>query len=47
MSLKDFAIIKKLGQGSYATVYQARRLTDQKLYALKQVYWILILDRCE
>ena len=45
MSLKDFTIIKKLGQGSYATVYQVRRLTDQKLYALKQVFIFKFVDR--
>jgi serine/threonine protein kinase len=37
MSLRDFVIMEKLGQGSFAQVYKARRLTDQKLYALKQV----------
>ena len=35
--MKDFVLMEKLGQGSYATVYKARRLNDQKLYALKQV----------
>lgn len=38
MSLKDFVILEKLGQGSYAQVFKAQRITDQKIYALKQVY---------
>ena len=37
MSLKDFEIIQKLGEGSYAKVYKALRLNDQKIYAIKQV----------
>lgn len=37
MSLKDFVIMEKLGAGSFATVYKARRLIDQNLYALKKI----------
>ena len=37
MSLKDFVVIGKLGAGSFATVYKARRLSDQSLYAIKKV----------
>ena len=37
MSLKDFVIIDKLGTGSFASVYKARRLIDQQIYALKKI----------
>ena len=37
MSLKDFVVMGKLGQGTFATVYKARRLSDQNLYAIKKV----------
>ena len=37
MSLKDFVILEKLGQGSYASVYKVKRLNDNNIYALKQV----------
>ena len=37
MSLRDFVVLGKLGEGSFATVYKARRLSDQNLYAIKKV----------
>ena len=37
MSLSSFDIIKKLGEGAYSQVYQARRKTDGMVYALKKV----------
>jgi NIMA (never in mitosis gene a)-related kinase len=36
-SLQDFAILCKLGTGSYSEVYRVRRLSDNKEYALKKV----------
>jgi NIMA (never in mitosis gene a)-related kinase len=35
--LKDFEIIKKLGEGAFGQVYQVRRKIDQSIYALKKV----------
>ena len=35
--MKDFEMIKKLGSGSFSTVYKVRRKEDNKIYALKQV----------
>lgn len=37
MSLSDFEILGKLGEGAYSTVFKVRRLIDKKLYALKKV----------
>ncbi len=40
MSLKDFEIISKLGDGAYSTVYKVSRKEDSKTYALKRVKMI-------
>lgn len=37
MSLKDFEIMSKLGDGAYSSVYKVRRLEDGLTYALKRV----------
>jgi NIMA (never in mitosis gene a)-related kinase len=37
MSIKDFQIISKLGEGAYSSVFKARRLIDQEFYAIKKV----------
>ena len=37
MSLKDFQILSKLGDGAYSTVYKVQRLEDNMIYALKRV----------
>ena len=37
MSLSNFEVLSKLGDGAYSTVYKARRLTDGCIYALKKV----------
>lgn len=37
MSLSNFEILGKLGEGAYSTVYKVRRLIDNKFYALKKV----------
>ena len=36
-SMKDFEIIKKLGDGSFAEVFKVKRLADQEEYAMKKV----------
>ena len=37
MSLKDFPILNKLGDGAYSTVYKVLRNEDNQIYALKRV----------
>lgn len=37
MSLKDFEIYDKLGEGAFSTVYRVLRKSDQQIYALKKV----------
>jgi NIMA (never in mitosis gene a)-related kinase len=37
MSLKDFQIVAKLGEGAYSIVYKVRRLVDSTDYAMKKV----------
>lgn len=37
MSLKDFVIVAKLGEGAYSSVYKVQRIVDSQIYALKKV----------
>ncbi|CAD8110990.1 unnamed protein product [Paramecium primaurelia] len=37
MSLKDFQLLSKLGEGAYSSVYRVKRLEDGYEYALKKV----------
>jgi NIMA (never in mitosis gene a)-related kinase len=37
MSLLDFTILQKLGEGAYSTVYKVIRNLDGEEYALKKV----------
>jgi NIMA (never in mitosis gene a)-related kinase len=37
MSLKDFQIVTRLGEGAYSSVYKVKRLADGVEYALKKV----------
>jgi NIMA (never in mitosis gene a)-related kinase len=36
-SIRDFIPLVKLGEGTFSTVYKVRRVSDQKIYALKKV----------
>lgn len=44
-SMKDFEIIKKLGDGSFSQVYQVLRHSDSQTYALKKVKLGLLKSR--
>lgn len=37
MSIKDFHILGRLGEGAYSSVFKVKRLNDKKEYALKKV----------
>lgn len=37
MSLSDFLLLGKIGEGAYSSVHKAKRLSDGNLYALKKV----------
>ena len=37
MSLNDFTIISKIGEGAYSSVHKVKRLSDGNIYALKKV----------
>ena len=37
MSVNDFQILEKLGEGAYSSVYRVKRLNDAGIYALKKV----------
>jgi NIMA (never in mitosis gene a)-related kinase len=37
MSMKNFEILSKLGEGAFSVVYKVRRTSDGLVYALKKV----------
>ena len=45
MSLKEFQILEKLGEGAYSSVYKVKRLTDNEIYALKKVRMVDLTDK--
>jgi len=45
MSLAEFQILDKLGEGAYSSVYKVKRLSDSKIYALKKVRMLNLSDK--
>jgi NIMA (never in mitosis gene a)-related kinase 1/4/5 len=37
MSLSDFIVLSKIGEGAYSSVHKVKRLSDGNIYALKKV----------
>ena len=37
MSLSEFTVLEKIGDGAYSEVFRVRRIADRKVYALKKV----------
>ena len=38
MSLNDFVVLSKIGEGAYSSVHKAKRISDGVVYALKKVH---------
>lgn len=36
-SIEDFQVLRKIGEGTYSTVYKVRRFADDQKYALKKI----------
>jgi NIMA (never in mitosis gene a)-related kinase len=45
MSMNDFEILAKLGEGAYSSVYKVKRLVDESIYALKKVKLVNLSNR--
>jgi NIMA (never in mitosis gene a)-related kinase len=45
MSLNDFQILGKLGEGAYSSVFKVRRITDERVYALKKVRMVNLSEK--
>ena len=45
MSLKDFQVMDKLGEGAYSSVYKVKRISDSQTYALKKVRMMNLSDK--
>ncbi len=43
--IRDFTLIKKLGDGAYSSVYKVKRSDDEQLYALKKVKLMSLTDK--
>lgn len=39
MSMSNFQVVAKLGEGAFSIVYRVKRLSDNLEYALKKVYF--------
>ncbi len=37
MSIKEFVLLQKIGEGTYSSVHKVKRLSDGQEYALKKV----------
>ena len=37
MSMNNFIVLSKLGDGAYSALYKVKRIDDSQIYALKKV----------
>lgn len=42
MSLADFVLLSKIGEGAYSSVHKVKRISDGLVYALKKVHSFLV-----
>ena len=42
MSLSDFVVQTKIGEGAYSSVHKVKRISDGQIYALKKVNILLV-----
>lgn len=45
MSLRDFEVLHKLGEGAYSQVFKVKRISDSQTYALKKVRLAPLKDK--
>jgi NIMA (never in mitosis gene a)-related kinase len=45
MSLADFRMLSKIGEGAYSSVHKVHRISDGREYALKKVRLNLLKDK--
>ena len=45
MSLSDFQIVRRLGEGAYSSVYNVKRNVDGNIYALKKVKMVKLSEK--
>ena len=44
-SLKDFEIMRKLGEGAFGQVFMVKRKLDGQIYAMKKVKIVTMKDK--
>lgn len=37
MTMNDFVVLSKIGEGAYSSVHKVKRISDGNVYALKKV----------
>ena len=45
MSLSNFEVLNKVGEGAYSQVFRVRRVRDGKVYALKKVKLLSLSEK--
>ena len=45
MSVNDFQVLQRLGEGAYSSVYLVKRIVDKEDYALKKVKIMNLSDK--